>query len=288
MTPILRLAQTQRQFVRVIPEAITKPVSNIMSSDAPEPTGLIADKGLELLTFGTPNGHKITIFLEELKEAYGKDYVYQSVNIMKNTQKEPWFTKLGPNGRIPVLVDHDKGGLSIQEGSDTENRFSFKEDPQLSHQEQWIAWQHGGLGPMQGQANHFFRLAKERIPYPTQRYVGETERLMGILDNQLKDNSYLVGNKYSIADIANYSWVNLAYFSGVNLAQFPNLEKWWKSINGRPAVQKGQSIPGPSPYTNDNFQQKLKDDKEFADKNAELEKLRDEAKKQYDYKYSSP
>ncbi|TIA45999.1 glutathione S-transferase [Aureobasidium pullulans] len=171
---------------------------------------------------------------------------------------------------------------------DTENRFSFKEDPQLSHQEQWIAWQHGGLGPMQGQANHFFRLAKERIPYPTQRYVGETERLMGILDNQLKDNSYLVGNKYSIADIANYSWVNLAYFSGVNLAQFPNLEKWWKSINGRPAVQKGQSIPGPSPYTNDNFQQKLKDDKEFADKNAELEKLRDEAKKQYDYKYSSP
>ncbi|THZ78627.1 glutathione S-transferase [Aureobasidium pullulans] len=269
-----------------------------MSSDAPEPTGLIADKGLELLTFGTPNGHKITIFLEELKEAYGRDYVYQSVNIMKNTQKEPWFTKLGPNGRIPVLIDHDKGGLSIQEGSailaylarhyDTENRFSFKEDPQLSHQEQWIAWQHGGLGPMQGQANHFFRLAKERIPYPTQRYVGETERLMGILDNQLKDNSYLVGNKYSIADIANYSWVNLAYFSGVNLAQFPNLEKWWKSINGRPAVQKGQSIPGPSPYTNDNFQQKLKDDKEFADKNAELEKLRDEAKKQYDYKYSSP
>lgn len=88
-----------------------------MSSDAPEPTGLIANKGLELLTFGTPNGHKITIFLEELKEAYGKDYVYQSVNIMKNTQKEPWFTKLGPNGRIPVLIDHDKGGLAIQEGS---------------------------------------------------------------------------------------------------------------------------------------------------------------------------
>lgn len=116
-SPILRLAQSQRQFVRVIPEAISKPISNIMSSDAPEPTGLTANKGLELLTFGTPNGHKITIFLEELKEAYGQDYVYQSVNIMKNTQKEPWFTKLGPNGRIPVLVDHDKGGLAIQEGS---------------------------------------------------------------------------------------------------------------------------------------------------------------------------
>lgn len=108
------------------------------------------------------------------------------------------------------------------------------------------------------------------------------------MDNQLKDNSYLVGNKYSIADIANYSWVNLAYFSGVDLSKFPNLEKWWKSINDRPAVQKGQAIPGPSPYTNDNFLQKLKDDKEFADKNAELEKLRDEAQKQYKYKYSSP
>ena len=108
------------------------------------------------------------------------------------------------------------------------------------------------------------------------------------MDNQLKNNSYLVGNKYSIADIANYSWVNLAYFSGVDLSQFPNLEKWWKSINERPAVKKGQSIPGPSSYTNENFLQKLKDDKEFADKNAELQKLRDEAKEQYNYKYSSP
>jgi hypothetical protein len=117
-SPILRLAQTQRHYVRVIPEAIAKPISNIMSSsEASEPTGLIANKGLELLTFGTPNGHKISIFLEELKEAYGKDYVFQSVNIMKNTQKEPWYTKLGPNGRIPVLVDHDKGGLAIQEGA---------------------------------------------------------------------------------------------------------------------------------------------------------------------------
>ncbi|KAI4846314.1 glutathione S-transferase [Aureobasidium sp. EXF-8845] len=268
------------------------------SSEASEPTGLIANKGLELLTFGTPNGHKISIFLEELKEAYGKDYVFQSVNIMKNTQKEPWFTKLGPNGRIPVLVDHDKGGLAIQEGSailaylarhyDPEEKFSFKEDPQLSYQEQWIAWQHGGLGPMQGQANHFFRLAPHRIQYPTQRYIGETERLFGILDNQLKDNSYLVGNKYSIADIANYSWVNLAYFSGVNLSKFKNLEKWWRSINDRPAVQKGQNLPGPSPYTNVNFLQKLKDDKEFADKNAELERLRDEAQKEFKYKYSSP
>jgi len=94
---------------------------------------------------------------------------------------------------------------------------------------------------MQGQANHFYRLAKERIPYRTQRYVGETERLYGILDNELKSRHYLVGpgkGKYSIADIANVSWVNVSYFAGVDLSKFPNLEKWWQRINDRPAVKK--------------------------------------------------
>lgn len=111
-TPIFRLHQTARQFFpRIIPETIAA------SGNMSRPTGLIANKGLELLTFGTPNGHKASIILEELKEAYGIDYVYQSINIMENIQKEDWFTRLGPNGRIPVLVDHDKGGLAIQEGS---------------------------------------------------------------------------------------------------------------------------------------------------------------------------
>jgi len=113
-TPILRLFQTSRQLVRVLPETVQKTPPSTMS----RPTGLIANKGLELLTFGTPNGHKASIILEELKEAYGgSDYVFQSINIMENIQKEEWFTKLGPNGRIPVLVDHDKGGLGIMEGA---------------------------------------------------------------------------------------------------------------------------------------------------------------------------
>lgn len=110
----LRLQQTTRHFfLRLIPESIIKSQSDSMS----RPTGLIAKKGLELLTFGTPNGHKASIILEEIKEAYGTEYVFQSINISENIQKEDWFTKLGPNGRIPVLVDHDKGGLAIQEGS---------------------------------------------------------------------------------------------------------------------------------------------------------------------------
>lgn len=171
---------------------------------------------------------------------------------------------------------------------DPEHKFSFTKDPELSLCEQWIAWQHGGLGPMQGQANHFYRLAKERIPYPTQRYVGETERLYGILDARLKDNEYLVGGKYSIADIANFSWVNVAYFAGVDLEAFPNLHQWWERINARPAVQKGVSVPSPPGITNAPFKQKLKDDSEFRQKHEELQDIMKKAKEQYSYKYASP
>ncbi|KAK3677052.1 hypothetical protein LTR78_003257 [Recurvomyces mirabilis] len=263
------------------------------------PSGLIANKGLELLTFGTPNGHKASIILEEIKEAYGKpDYVYQSISIMENIQKEKWFTDQGPNGRIPVLVDHDHGKLSIMEGSailsyltrhyDPEHKLSFTNDPELSQCEQWVAWQHGGLGPMQGQANHFYRLAKERIPYPTQRYVGETERLYGILDSRLANHEYLVGEKYSIADIANFSWVNVAYFAGVQLHDFPNLYKWWERINARPAVQRGTAIPAKSDIVNERYQERLKEDSEFKQKEDDLADIGKKAKEQYNYKYSSP
>lgn len=141
---------------------------------------------------------------------------------------------------------------------------------------------------MQGQANHFYRLAKERIPYPTQRYVGETERLYGILDNELKTKEYLVGGKYSIADIANFSWVNIAYFSGIDLSQFPNLEKWWKRIEERPAVQKGLNVPSEPKIVNSVYLRKLKEDPEFKKQNDEYKSLADKAKEQYNYKYSSP
>jgi glutathione S-transferase len=155
------------------------------------PTGLKATKGIELLTLGTPNGVKASIMLEELKEAYGLEYTYQGINIGQNIQKEDWFTKLGPNGRIPVIVDHDKGGYAVMEGLgelhlaqlgllninssyweqlltldeailnylsrfyDPEYKFHFEDPIEATTAEQWMAWQHGGIGPMQGQANHF-------------------------------------------------------------------------------------------------------------------------------------
>jgi len=299
-TPLLRLYNTSRQFINIVPETIKKADSNpLTASNMSRPSGLIANKGLELLTFGTPNGHKASIILEELKEAYGKpDYVFQSISIMENIQKEKWFTDLCPNGRIPVLVDHDNGKLPIMEGAailsyltrkyDPEHKLSFANDPELSECEQWVAWQHGGLGPMQGQANHFYRLAKERIPYPTQRYVGETERLYGILDARLANRDYLVGNKYSIADIANFSWVNVAYFAGVQLDQFKNLHKWWERVNARPAVQRGTAVPSESQLVNKRYQERLKEEPEFKQKEDELAEICKKAKEQYGYKYSSP
>jgi hypothetical protein len=153
-TPLQRLFQTTRHVIQTSTPATVR----TMSSDA-RPTGLIATSGIELLTWGTPNGHKAAIILEELKAAYGKDYVYQGINIGQNVQKEPWFTKYSPNGRIPAIVDHDRNDFSVFEGAailayltrhyDPEHQFSFTDPDDLSRCEQWIAWQHGGLVRME-------------------------------------------------------------------------------------------------------------------------------------------
>lgn len=134
----------------------------------------------------------------------------------------------------------------------------------------------------------FYRLAKERIAYPTQRYVGETERLYGVLDARLQGREYLVGDKYSIADIANFSWVNVAYFAGVDLAKFPNLNKWWERINARPAVKKGVAVPSESQITNEAYQRRLKEEDGFKGKEDELKEHLKKAQEQYDYKFSTP
>lgn len=239
---------------------------------------------------------------------------------MKDTQKQDWFLRYSPNGRIPCIVDHDRGSFGVFEGAailaylarkyDSKHQFSFAPDSlDASRAEQWIAWQHGGLGPMQGQANHFYRLAKERIPYPTQRYVGETERLIGIVERRLTgadggdtgedagnaqatERDYLVGpgkGKYSIADIAVFSWANWAHFAGISdFSKFPAFEKWLKRIDARDAVQAGVNIPKSPGNANANYEKRLGEDKEFADKEKELRELADKAKKQYGYTYKSP
>ncbi|KAL2256141.1 hypothetical protein VTK26DRAFT_2120 [Humicola hyalothermophila] len=267
-----------------------------------EPTGLIANSGIELLTFGTPNGHKISIFLEELKEAYGIEYTVQSVNIMKNTQKQPWFTAINPNGRIPAIVDHNRGGFAVFEGLsiltylarhyDREHKFSFPVDSDdYSICEQWIAWQHGGLGPMQGQANHFLHAAPDpKIPYAIQRYVGESERLYGILNARLADRDYVAGpgrGTYSIADMSLIGWAGISSFSGLDVAaQFPHVKAWIDRIYARPAVQRGLRVPSGELSRVSNVA--LQASEEGRKHLEETKKLVEKAKEQFGYKYSSP
>lgn len=146
-------------------------------------------------------------------------------------------------------------------------------------------------GPELTQSEDFYRLAKERIPYPTQRYVGETERLYGILDARLKDRDYIVGpgkGKYSIADIACFSWVNIAYFSGVDVTAFESLYAWWERINERPAVQKGLTVPSESKIINTVYQRRLREEDGFKENEDRLAELGRKAKEEYGYKYSSP
>lgn len=274
-----------------------------MTTEMAEPTGLIANSGIELFTFGTPNGVKASILLEELKDAYGKDYTWQSINIMKNTQKEPWFTAINPNGRIPAIVDHDRGNFAVFEGItilsyltrhyDPDHKFSFPIDSDdYTVCEGWIAWQHGGVGPMQGQANHFVKFAKEKIPYAAQRYVGETERLYGILDKRLSDGrEYVAGQgkgKFSIADISILGWANTLVFLGINLKMFPNVQAWLDRCNARPAVQRGMNVPFPAGMTNTKMLEKISSDPETKQKAEEQAAFIKEAKEKYGYKYASP
>ncbi|TGJ86266.1 hypothetical protein E0Z10_g2496 [Xylaria hypoxylon] len=265
-----------------------------------EPTGLIAKSGIELLTFGTPNGYKVSILLEELKAAYGKEYTWQSIHIGKNTQKEPWFVAAGANGRIPAIVDHDRDGFAVFEGLailgyltrryDPEHKFSFPVDSnEYDEAETWMAWQHGGLGPMQGQANHFLRFTKEKIPYGIQRYVGETERLYGVLNTRLANREYVVGGKFSIVDINLIGWVNGSTFAGLDLeGQFPNVHNWLERCLARPAVQKGFTVPDGSSFSNAAVKKAIQTDPEKKKQAEETAALINDAKEKYGYKYASP
>ncbi|KAI1828662.1 glutathione S-transferase II [Xylaria intraflava] len=265
-----------------------------------EATGPIAKSGIELFTFATTNGYKVSILLEELKEAYGKEYTWQVVNIVNNTQKEPWYTAICPNGRIPAIVDHDRNDFAVFEGLailgyltrryDPEHKFSFPIDSnEYDEAEIWMAWQHGGQGPMQGQANHFGRYAKEKIPYGIQRYVGETERLYGVLNTRLANRDYVVGGKFSIADMSLIGWVNGAIMSGIDLeGQFPYVHRWLERCLARPAVQKGFTIPIASPFLNAAVKQGIASDPEKKQQMEEYKALIKSAKEKYGYKYSSP
>ncbi|KAK0552297.1 Glutathione S-transferase 2 [Tilletia horrida] len=212
-------------------------------------------------TAGTPNGQKVSNFTEELKEVYPDFKVdYRAISFDKNEQKEPWFLKINPNGRIPAIVDPNRGDFAVFETSaillylekhyDPEHKFSWpssdaKADDLRSEVLQWMFFGHGGIGPMQGQANHFARYAPEEIPYAIDRYKTETKRLYSVLGDRLQQSGdYLVGNKYTLADVSIWPWVFIARHSGIPDENVPeNVKAWVKRCFERPASQRGMHVP---------------------------------------------
>jgi len=203
---------------------------------------------IDLYYWTTPNGHKITIALEEL----GVPYRIRPVNIGKGEQFEPAFLRISPNNRIPAIVDDapavGKEPLSIFESGAILTYLAEKTGRLLPTDArgkfevlQWLFWQVGGLGPMTGQNHHFMQYAPEKIPYAIDRYVKETARLYRVMDTRLADRPYLAGD-YSIADIACYPWVVPHEKQGMNLDDFPNLKKWFATIAKRPSVERAYAV----------------------------------------------
>jgi GSH-dependent disulfide-bond oxidoreductase len=200
---------------------------------------------IELYTAPTPNGWKVSIALEEL----GLPYTAHLIDILKGVQKEPWFLAINPNGRIPAIVDRDADDFAIFESgailiylAEKTGRLMPRDAKGRSVVLQWLMFQMGGVGPMMGQANVFFRYFPEKIAPAIERYQNEVKRLLGVLDGHLKDHEYLAGD-YSIADIANWSWVRTHNWSGVAIGDFPHLKRWLDTIAMRPAAQKGITVP---------------------------------------------
>lgn len=197
---------------------------------------------LDLYYWTTPNGHKITIFLEEV----GLPYNLIPINIGKGEQFQPEFLKISPNNRIPAIVDHDPVGggdpISVFESGAILLYLAEKTGKLIPSDLrgradvlQWLFWQMGGLGPMAGQNHHFSQYAPEKLPYAINRYVNETGRLYAVLDKQLSQREFLAG-EYSIADIASYPWIVPYERQGQKLEDFPHLQRWFEAIKARPAT----------------------------------------------------
>lgn len=200
---------------------------------------------IDLHYWPTPNGHKITLFLEEA----GLDYTIRPVNIGKGEQFEPAFLAISPNNRMPAIVDHaprDGGApISVFESgailrylADKTGRFGGSDVRTRVVVDEWLAWQVGGLGPMTGQYGHFNVYAPEKIAYAIERYTKEVQRLLGVLDRRLEDRAFLAGDDYSIADMAAYPWINPYAKAPLDLRPFAQVRRWHAAIAARPATQR--------------------------------------------------
>jgi glutathione S-transferase/GST-like protein len=200
---------------------------------------------IDLYSAATPNGHKISIALEEM----GLPYTLHPIDLSGRQQKEPWFLAINPNGRIPAIIDRAADNFAVFE-SGAILIYLAEKSGQLMPQDakgrsrviQWLMFQMGGIGPMMGQANVFYRYFPEKIQPAIDRYQGESRRLFTVLDGHLRDHEYLAGD-YSIADIATWAWVRIHDWSGVSVEGLAHLQRWLDAIRQRPAVQRGLAMP---------------------------------------------
>jgi GSH-dependent disulfide-bond oxidoreductase len=207
---------------------------------------------IELYTWSTPNGRKVSIMLEECALPYN----VHRINIGTNSEQfAPEYLKINPNGKIPSIVDPDgpdgkpyalmeSGAILIYLAEKT-GRLLPKSPRAKYDALQWLMFQMGSVGPMFGQAHHFMRAKKDEVPYGSERYGNEAKRLYGVMDAQLGRNKYLSGPEYTIADIATYPWVARHEWHRVDLGVFPNVKRWYEALGARPAVMKGMSVPAP-------------------------------------------
>ena len=214
----------------------------------------MADQGdelvIDLYTWGTPNGRKVSVMLEECGLAYN----VHPIDIGKGDQFAPEFVAIDPNSKIPAIVDSDgpdgkpfplfeSGAILIYLSGKT-GKFLPAATRGKYVALQWLMFQMGGVGPFFGPVHHFLRAAKEPVPYAIDRYVKEKDRLYGVLDKRLGEAKYLAGTEYTIADIATYPWVARYEWHKTDLNQFPNVKRWFDAISQRPAVQRGMKVPG--------------------------------------------
>lgn len=208
---------------------------------------------IDLYTWSTPNGRKVSIMLEEC----GLAYAVHPINIGKNIdQFTPQFVRINPNSKIPAIVDSDgpdgrpitifESGAILIYLAEKAGKFLPRDPRGRMAAIQWLMFQMGGVGPMFGQAHHFLRAAPEKVPYAIERYTKETRRLYGVLDGHLRSQDFLAG-EYSIADIATYPWVARHEWHLVELKDFPAVKRWYDVISARAAVKKGMAVPPPPP-----------------------------------------
>lgn len=201
-------------------------------------------KGIDLYTWNTPNGRKVSIMLEEL----GLPYTVHPIDITKGDQLQPDFLKISPNNKIPAIVDHD-AGLHLMESGAILMYLAHKTGRLMRpmgagywEQMEWLMFQMGSIGPMLGQTHHFVKFNPGKSPYAEERYSKENARLYRVLEKRLEGREFIC-DEYSIVDIATWPWISRFDFQQMNLSDYPNLKRWYLEIASRPAVQKGYGVP---------------------------------------------